>query len=334
LPQVVKYADLLPLPNGLKLPVGVDAHGHKHYHALTSKGAPHILVGGSTGSGKSVLINGWLTALVTHHSADQIQLYLIDLKQVEFAVYQHVPHVKEVATDGQDALLLLDKLLAEVKSRYAQVAAEFKTGIPDGDVADKVLKQQPRLMLVIDELAELTLTYPEAVNTLIRLAQISRAAKVNIIAATQRPDVKVCPGNLKTNFDNRLALALPTQTDSRVILDAGGAELLAPPGQALWRSGSKTTALVVPLLTEEERNAQLRQVLDSSQNSLQNVCPSNELVKQVIKRILENGKQISVTSVYAEVRGQATKRTVEAVLREWRASQKIPSRPEESRPKN
>jgi DNA segregation ATPase FtsK/SpoIIIE, S-DNA-T family len=325
---VVKYADLLPLPHGLKLPLGVDAHGHKHYHTLASQGAPHVLVGGSTGSGKSVLINVWLTALVTHHTADQVQLYLIDLKQIELAVYRRLPHTQTLATDGPAALALLDGLLAEVKSRYTRVSEQFKDGIPESDVVEKVLKHEQRLVLVIDELAELTLTYPDAVDTLIRLAQIARAAKVNIIAATQRPDIKVCPGNLKTNFDNRLALALPTQTDSRVILDAGGAELLVPPGQALWRSGSKTVALAVPLLTEEDRNARLRQILNSSQDSSQSAHSSqesqkekSELVKQAIERILDNGKRISVNSVYAEVRGQMTKHAVENALRQWRASQ-------------
>ena len=112
------------------------------------------------------------------------------------------------------------------------------------------------------------------------MALILLTLPLNIIAATQRPDVKVCPGNLKTNFDNRLALALPTQTDSRVILDAGGAELLVPPGQALWRSGSKTTALVVPLLTEEERNTRLRQTLNSSQDLSQSVHSSKNLKKR------------------------------------------------------
>src|SRR5512143_404795 len=98
-------------------------------------------------------------------------------------------------------------------------------------------------------------------DTLIRLAQIARAAKVNIIAATQRPDVKVCPGNLKANFDVRVALALPTQTDSRVILDQNGAELLVPPGQAIYRSGSKTLQVMTPFLGDDERNAYLREVL-------------------------------------------------------------------------
>jgi DNA segregation ATPase FtsK/SpoIIIE, S-DNA-T family len=268
-----------------------------------------------------VLINVWLTALVTHHPADQVQLYLIDLKQIELAVYQHLPHTHTLATDGPAALALLDGLLAEVKSRYKRVSEQFKDGIPEADMVEKILKHEKRLVLVIDELAELTLTYPDAVDTLIRLAQIARAAKVNIIAATQRPDVKVCPGNLKTNFDNRLALALPTQTDSRVILDAGGAELLVPPGQALWRSGSKTVTLAVPLLTEEDRNARLRELLQQDTPEQPDAPEQNaaELIEQAAQRLEAAGKRATVRTVYAEVKPQSvTRAAVTQILRDRR----------------
>jgi DNA segregation ATPase FtsK/SpoIIIE-like protein len=176
----------------------------------------------------------------------------------------------------------------------------------------------------------LTLTQPAAVTMLIRLGQIARAAKVNIIAATQRPGVDVVPGTLKTNFDVRVAMALPAEVDSRVILDKSGAEALTPPGQAIYRCGVKTLTLTTPLLEEADRNRRLRDVLGASRTvpsqavplesvPTQHVPSQSELIEQTIREILADGERVSVRHVYDRLRGRVSKHAVIEHLRTWRA---------------
>jgi DNA segregation ATPase FtsK/SpoIIIE-like protein len=331
LPALVKYEAMLPLPEaGCRLPVGVDADGKRYYHDLAASGAPHVLVGGATGSGKSVLLNTWLTTLVTRHSPAEIQLLLIDLKQIELSAYETLPHCQCLATEEADALQVLDDLLAEVKRRYGLVKAEQRGGIPEDDVAARVLKDLPRLVLVIDELAEMTLSTPECVTTLIRVAQLGRAAKLNIIAATQRPSVDVCPGTLKTNFEARVALALPTQADSRVILDTKGAEELEPPGQAIYKHGNKLIPVMTPFLTAAERGRRLKAARDgqrldpdadevAQQETLNNpnLDERERLVLEIVRQFKVSGQRPSVRKVYGILRGKVPREVIERVLKQY-----------------
>lgn len=331
LPATVAYTDMFPLPRrGVPLPVGIDAAGRPHYHDLTNSNAPHVLVGGASGSGKSTLINTWLTTLVSEFSPDDIQLLLIDLKKIELAVFRSLPHCWRLATEGEEALTLLDDLLAEVNRRYARVEVALQDNIPDGDEAARILKDLPRLVLVIDELAELTMSQPASLATLIRIAQLGRAAKVNIIAATQRPSVDVCPGTLKTNFEARVALALPTQADSRVILDVKGAEELEKSGQAIYKHGSRLTTVMAPWLAIEERNRRLRAVRDrrpidpaaapatrrAALDAMLDLSEQERLILETMLRLWEQtGKRPGIKKVYEALNHSMPRAAVGATLK-------------------
>lgn len=180
--------------------------------------APHLLIAGSTGSGKSVTMKSILYSLASQQSPDTLALAYIDLKRVELACLGELPHCFAGAVDPEAAVELLQGLNREMDRRYR-----------DGGTC------LPRVVLAVDEMADLLLGTPQAEPLLVRLAQMGRAAGIHLILATQRPDSRVVPGILKANIPCRIALALPSHVDSRVVLDVSGAEKLLGRGDMLLR---------------------------------------------------------------------------------------------------
>lgn len=204
---------------------------------------PHLLIGGTTGSGKSVCIHAILLSLLYRHNAEQLQLLLIDPKRAELAPYAVLPHVIErrVLSDPIDALESLKKLLELVDEREAELE---KLGARD--IGDLRAERQgwSRIVVVVDELADLILQSGAIEGVLVRLAQKARASGVHLVLATQRPDAQTFSGLLRSNIPGRIALHVQKSSESRIILDENGAEKLLGKGDMLVRLPGQSTTRV------------------------------------------------------------------------------------------
>lgn len=199
---------------------------------------PHLLVAGSTGSGKSVCINGIITSIIYKAKPGEVKFIMVDPKMVELNVYNGIPHLlSPVVTDPRRAAYALKKVVQEMEHRYELFAKEGARNM-EGYNALMTERQQPQLpfiVVIIDELADLMMVAPGDVeDAIIRLAQMARAAGIHLIIATQRPSVDVITGVIKANIPSRIAFAVSSQMDSRTILDMGGAEKLLGRGDMLY----------------------------------------------------------------------------------------------------
>ncbi|MBK8384870.1 MAG: DNA translocase FtsK [Candidatus Accumulibacter sp.] len=207
--------------------LGVDIEGMPLARDLVE--APHVLVAGTTGSGKSVCLHALLLSLLTTRSPTRLQALLIDPKRVEFTPYQASPHLlAPVITDSVEATRCLKNVVKEMESREKLLVSRGAREWSDlGDSAP------PRIVVVIEELADLFAQAPEAEAPLVRLAQKARAAGIHLLLATQRPDAATFSGLLRANVPSRIALTVQKASDSRIVLDEGGAEKLLGKGDML-----------------------------------------------------------------------------------------------------
>lgn len=227
----------------LEVPLGKSVSGKIMTADLTKM--PHLLIAGSTGSGKSVMINVIITSILMHARPDQVKLMLIDPKMVELSVYNDIPHLLlPVVTSPKKAANALNKAVSEMEDRYERFEAagvrdikeynqKVKTNNADKD--NPPMTVMPFLVIVIDELADLMMAAGNEVETaIVRLAQKARAAGVHLIIATQRPSVDVITGLIKANIPSRMAFAVSSGVDSRTILDMNGAEKLLGRGDMMF----------------------------------------------------------------------------------------------------
>ena len=218
---------------------------------------PHILVAGTTGSGKSVTIHSMITSLLYRNGPDDLKLILIDPKRVELTLYNNIPHLlTPVITEAKKTILALKWAAKEMDRRYDILETEsvrdiesyhknvWSTGkksleaARDGADAPNAPDRLPYIVIIIDELADIMSTYPRELEAaIVRLAQMSRAVGIHLILSTQRPEVNIITGLIKANIPARVALKVSSQIDSRTILDAGGAEKLLGAGDMLYSSG-------------------------------------------------------------------------------------------------
>ncbi|MGX7393939.1 DNA translocase FtsK [Carnobacterium mobile] len=226
----------------LEVPLGRDISGNVAMADLTKM--PHLLVAGSTGSGKSVCINGIITSLLMKAKPNEVKLMMIDPKMVELNVYNGIPHLlTPVVTNPKKAAQALQKVVAEMEQRYELFAASGQRNITGYNqfVLEKNLEEGanhptlPFIVVVVDELADLMMVASNEVeDAIIRLAQMARAAGIHMILATQRPSVDVITGIIKANVPSRIAFAVSSGTDSRTIIDSSGAEKLLGRGDMLY----------------------------------------------------------------------------------------------------
>lgn len=229
-------------PGALTFAIGKDIVGNAITDNLAK--APHFLVAGATGSGKSVALNVMIVSLVMRYSPEELRLILIDPKRVGFSNYEHIPHlmIDEIITEPQKAVAVLLWAYNEMERRYEEFRAN--SGVSDIDaynerVASDTVPKMPRIVIVVDELADLMETCKKDMETRIRaLAAKARAAGIHLVLATQRPSVDVITGTIKANLPSRMALRVMNYADSSTILSEGGAEKLLGNGDMLYKNSS------------------------------------------------------------------------------------------------
>ena len=234
--QVTRQGGRLPLA------LGRDTSGRPIVTDLAR--APHLLIAGATGSGKSACINGVIVSLLMYHGPESLRFIMVDPKLVELPGYNRIPHmIGKVITDLEDVHGALTWLLLQMDDRYV-LFRENK--VRDIESYNKLARRRKKLeplhhiILVVDELADLMMTAPEEVEKqLVRLAQMARATGIHLVLATQRPSTDVVTGLIKANFPSRIAFAVTSQVDSRVILDTPGAEKLLGQGDMLFMRPDK-----------------------------------------------------------------------------------------------
>ena len=214
-----------------------------HPQVMEWLSAPHILIAGATGSGKSVMINLFIHDLLSK-APGEVAFILIDPKRVELVQYRDLPHTMLYASERDEIAHALRGAIKIMEDRYTEMQKLGQRKYTGGDV-----------YVVIDEYADLIVTDKKTVEPMIlRLAQLGRAAKVHLIIATQRPTRDIITGAVKVNIDHRFALHCPTAQDSRNIIGQNGAESLAPYGEALYYSPHGLELFEIPMIPDEELN--------------------------------------------------------------------------------
>jgi DNA segregation ATPase FtsK/SpoIIIE, S-DNA-T family len=281
------FDDLPATASPLAVWLGKDISGSAVWTDLAR--LPHVLIAGTTGSGKSGCINTILTSILLRATPDEVRLILIDPKRIELGFYESIPHLlTPVVSSPKEASAVLANVVGEMERRYERMSQVRARNLPE---ANRALRQRgetefPYLLVVIDELADLMMISPQEVeDAVIRLAQKSRAVGIHLVLATQRPSVDVITGMIKANVPSRIAFAVSSQTDSRVILDQAGAESLLGQGDMLFKplgtsrlqrvQGAYVSEEEIALVVEQCRH-QREQELDESLLEAPEVFASDE----------------------------------------------------------
>lgn len=267
--EVMECEDFLKHPSKLAIAVGKDIGGNTIVADIARM--PHLLVAGTTGSGKSVFVNTMIVSILYKATPDEVKFIMIDPKMVEFRIYNGIPHLlTPVVTDPKKAAEVLGWAVVQMTDRYKKFAElnvrdikgyneRMKADAPDGEKPELM----PQIVIVVDELSDLMMAAPSEVeDAIVRLAQMARAAGIHLILATQRPSVNVVTGLIKANIPSRVALSVSTGVDSRTIIDMNGAEKLLGNGDMLfYPSGYQKPLRVQGAFVSDKEILQLVQFL-------------------------------------------------------------------------
>ena len=250
--EILASKEMLNKTGGIQVALGKDIMGMPRCTDLTKM--PHLLIAGSTGSGKSVCSNSIIASILMRYRPDEVKLVLVDPKQVELSNYNGVPHLLcPVVTDPKKASATLQKICVEMDQRYHTFAEKGAKKIDDYnrmiDEENKLNPNDPKprmpyIVVIVDEMADLMIAARKEVeDSIMRITQLARAAGIHLIVATQRPSTDVITGVIKTNIPSRIAFAVASSIDSRTILDAGGAEKLLGKGDMLFLPMGENTPI-------------------------------------------------------------------------------------------
>ncbi len=252
--------------DALPMAVGKDIAGAAAFINMAK--APHMLIAGATGAGKSVTVHALITSLLFKHGPDMLKFIMVDPKRVELTLYNGIPHLlTPTITDPKSAIMALKWAVKEMNRRYDVLQSHsvrdigsyheniFEPAKAKAQDGDEIPETMPYIVIVIDELADIMMSYPRELEAgIVALAQMSRAVGIHLILSTQRPSVNVITGLIKANIPTRIALKVASAVDSRTILDMGGAEKLLGAGDALYMTGSMSNPARVQsaFIPEEE----------------------------------------------------------------------------------
>ncbi len=299
-------------PSLLTFALGKDVTGQFRYADITKM--PHLLIGGSTNSGKSVCLNALIASLVYRANPDEVRLLMIDPKRVELSLWDGIPHLMHpVVKDVRQAAGIFREALREMDRRYDRFAAIGTRNIDGYNQRVPEAEKLPYVVLIVDELADLMMQQgPEIENSICRLAQLARATGIHLVLATQRPSVDIITGTIKANIAARIAFAVASQIDSRTILDTPGADRLIGRGdmlfacnespkpvriQGCYMSEDETNRLVAYLKEQEkptytipiiEPTGELRTGSAGGERVEEDV--DDQLMEQAVKLVVNNGQ--------------------------------------------
>ena len=319
--EVIGDANPEKIKKGLLVTLGKDITGRTINADLTTM--PHLLVAGSTGSGKSVCINSIIISLLMHYRPDEVKLVLVDPKQVELSNYNGIPHLlAPVVTDPKKASLVLQKVVVEMDRRYKVLAekgvkniADYnkKIEIENNNHPNNIQAKMNYLVVIVDEMADLMIVARKEVeDSIMRITQLARAAGIHLIVATQRPSTDIITGVIKTNIPSRIAFSVASYIDSRTILDAPGAEKLLGKGDMLYQpmgapfptriqgcyiSDDEIERIIKFVSKQQEANydESIMNVSEDTNDSVSGTAPFNEdvddpIYDEVVKFAIETGK--------------------------------------------
>jgi S-DNA-T family DNA segregation ATPase FtsK/SpoIIIE len=315
--EIVYFRQILEAPeyqstkSRLKIPLGKDIFGTSVVTSIDKM--PHLLVAGATGSGKSVAINSIVLALLYNARPNEVKLAMVDPKMLELSVYEGIPHLlSPVVTQPKKAAETLRAIVAEMERRYRQLAEKGNKNIESYNKGVPEAERLPYIVVIIDELADLMMTVAREIeDSVMRLAQMARAAGIHLIVATQRPSVDVITGLIKANLPSRISFQVSSKTDSRTILDANGAENLLGMGDMLFQPpGSAHLVRVHGCFVSE---AEIKRVVEFVKKQGK---PNYDLLQQRVKEVAE----AEVAAIEDSERDELYNRAVELVQMNGQAS--------------
>ncbi|MGL5256820.1 MAG: DNA translocase FtsK [Proteocatella sp.] len=318
--SVVESKEFIEAKSKLSFVLGKDVSGKPMISDVSKM--PHMLVAGSTGSGKSVCINALICSILFKSTPDEVKFIMIDPKMVELSIYNDIPHLLiPVVTDMKRAPYALSWAVNEMNNRYKLFAENRVRDLDSYNALNSIDEKLPRIVIIVDELADLMMVSPNEVEDAIcRLAQMARACGMHLVLATQRPSVDVITGLIKSNIPSRIAFAVSSQVDSRTILDSVGAEKLIGRGDMLYspQGASKAQRIQGAFITDKEvksvvdfvsnqfpkNHREFANLIEETMNSKENEKKEKEsdpLIDEVIEFAQQNG-QISTSLVQRKFR--------------------------------